>query len=167
MFSEMMRMRPAWARSPDAAIAIDFRKSTAVLLACWNLAACQDSYVFACPFRKAGSHFSGTCASTTLANGGLEETEAARIERGRRLVIHLVGGDLDHLVLEVDGVAGGAHVVAARPRRRKAARTGNRPLDMCGLGAIERHARRVLTAAEVGRREIARAIFRRVGVGDV
>jgi len=26
-FSEMMRMRPAWARSPEAAIAIDFRKS--------------------------------------------------------------------------------------------------------------------------------------------
>jgi hypothetical protein len=27
MFSEMIRMRPAWTRSPEAAIAIDFRKS--------------------------------------------------------------------------------------------------------------------------------------------
>jgi hypothetical protein len=27
MFSEMMRIRPAWARRPDAAIAIDFKKS--------------------------------------------------------------------------------------------------------------------------------------------
>jgi hypothetical protein len=27
MFSEMMRIRPAWARNPDAAIAIDFMKS--------------------------------------------------------------------------------------------------------------------------------------------
>jgi hypothetical protein len=27
MFSEMTRMRPAWARRPEAAIAIDFRKS--------------------------------------------------------------------------------------------------------------------------------------------
>jgi hypothetical protein len=29
MFSEITRMRPAWARSPEAAIAIDFRKSMA------------------------------------------------------------------------------------------------------------------------------------------
>ncbi len=27
MFSEITRMRPAWARRPEAAIAIDFRKS--------------------------------------------------------------------------------------------------------------------------------------------
>jgi hypothetical protein len=28
MFSDSTRMRPAWARNPDAAIAIDLRKST-------------------------------------------------------------------------------------------------------------------------------------------
>jgi hypothetical protein len=28
MFSEMMRIRPAWARSPDAAMLRDLRKST-------------------------------------------------------------------------------------------------------------------------------------------
>jgi hypothetical protein len=32
MFSEITRIRPAWARKPEAAIAIDLRKSTADLL---------------------------------------------------------------------------------------------------------------------------------------
>jgi len=30
MFSEMMRMRPAWARRPEAAMAMVLRKSTSV-----------------------------------------------------------------------------------------------------------------------------------------
>jgi hypothetical protein len=32
MFSAMIRMRPAWARRPEAAIAIDFKKSMGALL---------------------------------------------------------------------------------------------------------------------------------------
>jgi hypothetical protein len=32
MFSEMMRMRPAWAGNPDAAIAIDLKKSILCVL---------------------------------------------------------------------------------------------------------------------------------------
>ena len=50
-----------------------------------------------------------------LADGGLDEAQAARVERGRSLVVHLVGGDLDHLVFEIDGTARGAHLIAAEP----------------------------------------------------
>ena len=48
------------------------------------------------------------------ADRGLDQAEAARVERGRRLVVHLVGGDLHHLVFEIDGVAG-----RPRPRSRR------------------------------------------------
>ena len=88
MFSAITRMRPACARRPDAAIAIDLRKSTAALLAGLNLRTVSDQ-------------------PSALADRGLEEAEAALIERGRGLIVHLVGGDLDHLVFEVDRVAGG------------------------------------------------------------
>src|SRR5882724_373277 len=84
IFSEITRMRPAWARSPEVAIAIDFRKSM-LLYSC---------ALRACPYRKAGSHFPGQALA--LAERGLDQPEPAGIERGRRLVIHLVGGDLEH-----------------------------------------------------------------------
>src|SRR6202043_2397039 len=89
MFSEMMRMRPACARNPEAAIAIDLRKSTPALL----LAA-----------RRPRS---------TLAEGGLDEAEPAAVKRRDHLVVHLVGGDLHHLVFETDRVAGRAHLITA------------------------------------------------------
>jgi len=44
---------------------------------------------------------------SALADSGFQEPQAAAVERGRRRIIHLVGGNLEHLVLEIDGVAGG------------------------------------------------------------
>src|SRR5262249_39315019 len=85
MFSEVTRMRPAWARSPDAAMAIDFTKSMDYLRAVVVGAA---------------------AASGLAADRGFDQPEAAGVELGRGLVVHLVGGNLDHLVLEVDRVAG-------------------------------------------------------------
>src|SRR5437773_8342833 len=109
MFSEMMRMRPACARSPDAAMAIDFRKSTAVLLAC--------------------------CCALALANRRLDEAEAAGVERGRLLVIHLVAGDLDHLVLEIDGVAGRPNVEGGAGARLKLRSAACGSADVGAVGA--------------------------------
>src|SRR5438876_636524 len=81
MFSEMTRIRPAWARRPDAAMPIDFRKS-----------------ISASPLRR---------HSSALADRRLDQAEALRIERRPRLVVHLVGGDLHHLVFHAHRIAGG------------------------------------------------------------
>src|SRR3954463_13798210 len=69
MFSEMTRMRPAWARRPEAAIAIDFRKSIVLSFQC----------------------------ASALAERGFDQAETARVDGRRRLVVHGVGGDLHHL----------------------------------------------------------------------
>src|SRR5262249_22551941 len=52
-------------------------------------------------------------ASSALTERGLDKTEAARVERGGRLVIHLVRGDLEHFVFEVHAIAAGAHLEVA------------------------------------------------------
>src|ERR1700752_852370 len=84
MFSEIRRMRPACARRPDVAMLIDLAKSLASLDMVRSL------------YPRASA----------LADRGLDEAKAAAVERGHRRIVHLVGGDLQHLVLEIDGVAG-------------------------------------------------------------
>ena len=83
MFSDSTRIRPDWARRPEAAIAIDLIKSM----------------ISRPPLRARRS---------APAERRLDQAEAARVERGRSLEIHLVGGDLEHLVLKADAVAGRA-----------------------------------------------------------
>src|SRR5262249_61285687 len=75
MFSERTRMRPDWARSPEAAIAIDFRKSIVPHL-----------------------------SVSAFAKRGFDQREPARVERGRGLVVHGVRRHLEHLVLEANRV---------------------------------------------------------------
>src|SRR5579864_2435063 len=61
MFSEMMRMRPAWARRPLAAIAMVLRKSTSV-------------------------SFDQSLRSPALAEREFQQAEAAGVERGDGLI---------------------------------------------------------------------------------
>src|SRR5436305_8284954 len=92
MFSEMTCMRPDWARRPEAAMAIDFSKSMVVRSLRW-----------------------GRCVAPSLADRGLDQAEPAPVEGAGGLEIHLVGGDLEHLVLEADGVAGRHDLELAAP----------------------------------------------------
>src|SRR6478609_5503646 len=85
MFSEITRIRPACARRPEVAMLIDLAKSLPSLA------------MVAYPFN-----------ASALADRGLDEPEAAAVERGHGRIVHLVGGDLQHLLLEIDGVAGRA-----------------------------------------------------------
>src|SRR5689334_21385209 len=85
MFSEITRIRPACARRPEAAMPIDLRKSMAILPRVQTLA---------------------------LAHRGLQQAETARVERGCGLIIHLVLRNLEHLVVEADGIAGRARLGA-------------------------------------------------------
>src|ERR1700710_1421578 len=102
MFSEITRIRPACARKPEAAMLIERTKP-------------PPSSAMSCSYASA------------FSDGGFQQSEAAAVERGRRRVIHLVGGDFQHLVFQIDGVAGGPRLVAglavlretaAAPRRR-------------------------------------------------
>src|SRR5436190_709174 len=47
-----------------------------------------------------------------LSDRCLEQVQALAVERGHRRVIHLIGRNLEHLVLEIDGVAGGTRLKA-------------------------------------------------------
>ena len=47
-----------------------------------------------------------------MPSASLDQRQAARVERGHRVVVHLVGRHLHHLVFEVDRVAAGPHLVA-------------------------------------------------------
>src|ERR1700710_1313720 len=80
IFSEITRIRPACARSPDVAMLIERTKS---------------------PPSSAMMSFS---YSSALSDGGFQQPEAAAVERSRGGIVHLVGGDLEHLVFQVDGV---------------------------------------------------------------
>src|SRR5882762_577680 len=126
MFSEITRMRPACARRPDAAIAIDLMKSMGYLHDfCLRMILSENR----CPPRiKSGASFFGImlCPSMILsenrcplfgimldrlpAHRHLEQAETAGVELGRSLVVRLVRRDLDHLVLERDRVAGRPHL---------------------------------------------------------
>src|SRR5229473_8352855 len=90
MFSEITRIRPACARRPDVAIPIDRTKSL------------ESSAMMLLPrFDCAGPDH-----ALALADRGLQKVQALAVERGHRGIIHLVGRDLEHLVFEIDGVAG-------------------------------------------------------------
>src|SRR3977135_3778954 len=43
---------------------------------------------------------------SALSDGGFQKPQAAAVERGCRRVIHLVSRDLEHLIFEIDRVAG-------------------------------------------------------------
>src|ERR1700732_3043167 len=91
MFSEITRIRPAWARRPEVAMPIERAKSLASF---------------------AMTSFPSYPAST-FADRGLQKMQAFAVERGHRRVVHLVGGDLEHLVFETDGIAGGPGLKAS------------------------------------------------------
>src|SRR5215831_8787248 len=79
MFSERTRIRPDWARNPEAAIAIVFKKSIVA-----HLFSCLPIFL--------------------LAKRGLEQGETTLVKRGRGLVVHGVRSHLEHLVLETDRI---------------------------------------------------------------
>src|SRR5262245_64418826 len=112
MFSEIRRMRPACARRPDVAMLIDLAKSLA-------------SLDMLCSLHPRAS---------ALADRGLDEAKTAAVERGRRRIVHLVGGDLQHLVLEIDGVAGGPGQEPAPAAVMLEARSGVGGTHMAGGG---------------------------------
>jgi hypothetical protein len=145
----MMRIRPACARRPEAAIAIDLRKS----MACSNTKSKKRAAKYA----------------SASAERGLEEIEAAGVERGRRLIIHLVRRHLDHLVFQVDGIAGRADLVTAAGRAKLRTAVTGKSGEMAAVGL--RHAeRRVLSQHrpfDIRRHEVARPNFRHVGIGDI
>src|SRR5215467_5662159 len=142
MFSERTRMRPDWARKPEAAIAIVFKKSIVLHL----------SSLLSAPAKR-----------------GLDQREPARVERGRGLVVHGVRGHFEHLVLEPDRIAGRSRfevelAVQAEPWRPAAGRI----TDVARIGAHERHrALRRPGLVQIQWDEIAWRELGSVGVGDV
>src|SRR5262245_49115065 len=135
-------MRPAWARRPDAATAIVFRKVHR-----------------ASPF-VAGMPPSG---SSVYRARSLDQREPARVERGRGLVVHGVRRHLEHLVLKASRIAGWPRfepAVEAEPRRSAARRTAN----VTRIRARERQrARRRPGLVEIQWDEIAWREFGSVG----
>src|SRR5262245_2834315 len=144
MFSERTRMRPDWARRPEAATAIVFRKSIV-------------------------PHLSSLACQLALAECALDQRKPARVERGRRLVVHGVRRHLEHLVLEANCVAGRPRfeielAIEAEPRRSAAGRIG----DMARIRTRERQrACRHPGLVEIRWDEIAWRELWGVGVGHV
>src|SRR5438132_2416786 len=151
MFSEIRRMRPACARRPDVAMLIDLAKSLP------SLDIVRSLYPRASAF----------------ADRGLDEAKAAAVERGRRRIVHLVGGDLQHLVLEIDGIARGPGLEAALAAVMvKGLRSPARRGDVAGAGAHHRErthgaadARSLLVEFRLD--QVARPEVRRRRIGDV
>src|SRR5258707_7583984 len=108
--------------------------------------------------------------ASTLADRGLQKMQAFAVERGHRRVVHLVGGDLEHLVFEIDGIAGGPGLESSLAILREAL-SATRRSNMTGRGAHHRqrsHRSRVgALAVEFRFDQVARLEIRRVGVGDV
>src|SRR5204863_5869 len=111
MFSEITRMRPACARRPDVAMLIERAKSL------------PSSAMIRLPYASA------------FSDGGFEQPEAAAVERSRRGVIHLVGRNLQHLVFQIDRIAGrlGQKAVLAAVSPETLSAAGD--ADMGGAGA--------------------------------
>src|SRR5260370_12789489 len=109
-------MRPAWARSPEVAMLIERAKSPPSL-----------AMMLSCPY-----------PASTLADRGLQKMQALAVERGHRGVVHLVGGDLEHLVFEIDGIAGGPGLESSLAILREALSAARRS-NMAGPRAHPRH----------------------------
>src|SRR6202140_613564 len=75
--------------------------------------------------------------SSTLADRGLQKMQALAVERGHRRVVHLIGGDLEHLVFEIDGIAGGPGLETGLAVLRKTL-SATRRSHMPGRGAHHR-----------------------------
>src|SRR3954454_21210845 len=87
MFSEITLIRPACARRPDVAMPIERAKSP------------PSFAMMSFPqFRS--------CA-LALADRGLQKMQAFAVERGHGGIVHLVGGDLEHLVSSVTELPAG------------------------------------------------------------
>src|SRR6266481_5658545 len=149
IFSEITRIRPAWARSPEVAMLIERAKSPP------SLAMMFSSCLY---------------PASALADRGFEKMQALAVERGHRRVVHLVGGNLEHLVLEIDRIAGGPGLEACLAIQREALSDTGRS-NMAGRGA--HHRQRSHRSGAGGCRiefrldQIARLEIRRVGIGDV
>src|SRR3954465_13189487 len=154
MFSEITLIRPACARRPDVAMPIERAKSP------------PSFAMMSFPqFRS--------CA-LALADRGLQKMQALAVQRGHGGIVHLVGGDLEHLVFQ-------RHRVARRPGLEhrlsvllEALSATARLLDMGGAGP--QHRQRAHRAHRAGAGavafefrldQIARLEIRGVGVGDV
>ena len=59
---------------------------------------------------------------SAFSDGGFQQSKAAAVERGRGRVVHLVGGDFQHLVFQIDGVARRARLITGLGILREAAR---------------------------------------------
>src|ERR1022692_877469 len=118
MFSEITRIRPACARRPEVAMPIDRAKSFTTSFAMISV---PNFY-----------------RSLALADRGLQQMQALAVERGDGRVVHLVGRDLEHLVFEIDRIAGGPRLETrlAILVEALAAAAGGR--DMRGAGAHHR-----------------------------
>src|SRR5882757_2565696 len=151
IFSEITRIRPACARRPEVAMPIERAKSL--------LSSAM------CGFLRLGH-------ALALADRGLQKMQALAVERGGRRVVHLVGGHFQHLVLEVDGVAGGPGLEAALAAIPCEGRTAAGYCQMAGRGA--HHRQRPPRSADAGTLvvegrldQVARLEVRRIGIGDV
>src|SRR3977135_1029224 len=111
IFSEITRIRPACARRPEVAILIDRAKSAPsfaiITFSNSYLSLLFEHDLFGKPVATFPDH------ALALADRGLQKMQALAVERGHRRIVHLVGGDLEHLVLEVDGIAGGPGLAGA------------------------------------------------------
>src|SRR5258706_16028924 len=75
--------------------------------------------------------------ASALADRGFEKMQTLAVERGRRRVVHLVSGNLEHLVFEIDGIAGGPDLEACLAIQREAL-SGTGRSNMTGRGAHHR-----------------------------
>ena len=148
IFSEITRMRPACARRPDVAMLIERAKSL------------PSSAMILLPYASA------------LSDSGFEQAETAAVERSGRGVIHLVGRDLQHLVFQIDRIAGrlGQKAILAAVSPETLPAPGD--ADMGGAGA--HHAKRAHRTADIRALvvelrldQVGRPEIRGIGVGDV
>ena len=107
----------------------------------------------------------------TSCRGELDEAEAFAIEGAHRLKIHLVVGDLHHLVLEADGVAGGPGLETGLLVLVETVPATTGRGDMGGAGPQQRQrpnrTRNRAAIVKFGFDQVAWLEIRRVGIGDV
>src|SRR5215212_5942234 len=151
MFSEITLIRPACARRPEVAMLIERAKS-------------PPSFAMM-PFPQV------LILLLTLADRGLQKMQALAVERGHGGIVHLVGGNLEHLVFQCDGVAGGPGLENRLAVLLKGLSGSARLLDMRGAGAHHCQRSHCSSAAAVAFEfrldQVARLEIRRVGIGDV